>query len=125
MDRQKNHSEKRKHPRIDKCIPFKLKIDDFNIIAETMNLSCSGVYCQVNKPIPFMTRLKLAFELPGHGNEKEPQYVTCNGVVVRTEKEISKTKMSSAYNIAIFFNEIEKTEKEKIANFIERHKRIK
>ena len=124
MHNQKNRAEKRKHLRINKRIPFKLKTDDFDIVAETINLSCIGACCQVNKSIPFMTSLKVAFALPDYDNEKEPKYVTCNWVVVRTEKGSSKANLGTTYNIAIYFNEIEKSEKEKIAYFIEKHTTI-
>lgn len=121
MYHQKNHVENRKHPRINRRIPFKLETENSSIIAETINLSCIGAYCLASKPIPFMTNLKIAFELPDHEHKKGTKHVECNGVVVRVEKEVSKAKTRNAYNIAIFFNEIEKSEKEKIATFIEMH----
>jgi len=118
---QKNHIENRKHPRVNKRIPFKLETENSSIVAKTINLSCIGAYCMASKPIPFMTNLKIAFTLPDYEHEKGTKHVECNGVVVRVEKEVSKAKAHNAYNIAIFFSEIEKSEKEKIATFIEMH----
>ena len=113
MHNQKNRAEKRKHLRINKRILFKLKTDDFDIVAETINLSCIGACCQVNKSIPFMTSLKVAFALPDYDNEKEPKYVTCNGVVVRTEKGSSKANLGTTYNIAIILMKLRNQKKKR------------
>jgi len=46
-----------------------------------------------------------------------------NGVVVRIEEILSEANLGSVYNTAIYFNEIEESEKEKIADFFEEHQR--
>lgn len=71
--------ERRRHPRSPKRLNFKLKTQHFDVVAETKDLSCIGALCQVNKPIPEMTHLKMILELPG-------QYAECEGTVVRVEK---------------------------------------
>ena len=43
----------------------------------------------------------------------------CSGVVVRVEEVLSESNMDSVFNTAIYFNEIEESEKKKIANFFE------
>jgi hypothetical protein len=100
--------ERRRHPRSPKRLNFKLKAQDFDVVAETKDLSCIGALCQVNKPIPEMTHLKMILELPG-------KYAECEGTVVRVEKN---SPSEDIYNIAIYFNEISKDEKKKIADYL-------
>ena len=117
--RNKNTSiERRRHPRMSERLQFKLKTEDFDVLTETINLSPLGVYCQVNKHIPLMTSLKMVLALPHGDEEKESDYyVETNGVVVRVEEVLSEADVSSVYNIAIYFNEIKESDKEKLANY--------
>jgi hypothetical protein len=68
-----------------------------------------------------MTSLKIALALPYGDQGNEFDYVECNGVAVRVEEVLSETNVDSVYNTAIYFNEIEESEKEKIADFFEEH----
>ncbi len=120
MRQQKPHKENRKHPRTSKRIKFKLKTHDSDIVAETTDLSCIGVCCQISKPIPFMSHLMISFALADDEEGEGANQVECGGVVVRVEKETVKTS-HSVYNVAIFFHEIEESEKTKIAKFLARH----
>jgi integration host factor subunit alpha len=121
--RNKINRERRRHPRINGRLQFKVKAEDFDAVTETINLSYLGAYCQLNKHIPLMTSLKIALALPYGDQENEFDYVECNGVVVRIEEVLSETNMDSVYNTAIYFNEIEESEKEKIADFFQKHQR--
>ena len=121
--RNKINRERRRHPRINKRLQFKVKAEDFDAVAETINLSCLGAYCQLNKHIPLMTSLKIVLALPYSDQGNEFDYVECNGVVVRIEEILSETHLGSVYNTAIYFNEIQESEKEKIADFFEEHQR--
>jgi len=122
MKPQNTFREKRKYPRINKRIAFKLKEKDTLLFAETIDLSCIGAYCQVNSYVPFLTRLKIVFELPSGNREDPVEYAECFGVVVRVEKILSETTCGDVYNMAIFFHEIEERERKKIDNFVKTHK---
>ena len=121
--RNRINKERRRHPRIDERLSFKVKAEDFDAVTETINLSCLGTYCQLNKHIPLMTSLRIALALPYGDQGNEFYYVECNGVVVRIEEIVSEAHLGSVYNTAIYFNEIEESEKEKIADFFEKHQR--
>ncbi|MFH1623971.1 MAG: PilZ domain-containing protein [Pseudomonadota bacterium] len=112
--------ERRRQPRQDKRVQFKLGTEDFDIATETLNLSSIGAYCQVNKPIPVMTSLKMLLALPYGDKEGECEYVECRGVVVRVEKVVPQSAGSDAYDIAIYFNDIDESVKKKIWHFLER-----
>ncbi|MCP4346997.1 MAG: PilZ domain-containing protein [Desulfobacterales bacterium] len=108
--------EKRKYPRINKRLKFEVKNhDDFVVIAETINLSASGAYCMVNKPVSLMTSLRIVLPLIYGNKKREVEYAECNGVVVRVE-EVSRE--ACLYNIAIFFSEIDESERQKIVDYI-------
>ncbi len=119
MKKQKKFVEKRRQPRIKKCIQFKIKPNGSTISAESIDLSCIGVYCQVDKYIPSMTNLKIVIALSCEDQEDGVEYVECNGVVVRVKRILSNNGGNTHY-IAIFFNEIKESEKEKIANFLKK-----
>ncbi len=121
MNTKNNYLDRRRHPRINEQIQFKFNTEYFDVVTETMNLSCIGAYCQVNKKIPLMTNLKIFLALPYSDKETEFEYVECNGVVVRVEEAVSEANISCTYNIAIYFNEIEESDKEKIGNFFKVH----
>ncbi len=120
MKKQNKYVEKRRQPRIKKCINFKIKTNGSIIMAESIDLSCIGVNCRVNKYIHVMTNLKIFLALPCGDQGKEAEYVECNGVVVRVDKASSKADVGNMYNMAIYFNEISESVKEKIANFLKR-----
>jgi hypothetical protein len=117
MNHHNTSTERRRHPRIIERVPFKLRAEDFDVLTETINVSCIGAYCQLDKYIPFMTGLKISLALPRGDQKKKFEYAECNGVVVRVEEVESHDHTGSVYNTAIYFNEIEESEKEKIASF--------
>lgn len=119
MKKKNTHVEHRRYPRLDERLQLRLRAENFDVVAKTINLSCLGAYCQLNKHIPLMTSLKIAFALPYGDQENNFDYVECNGVVVRVEEVLSESNVDSVFNTAIYFNEIEESEKEKIANFFE------
>ena len=121
MNRNNTYVERRRHLRIDKHLGIKLKTEGFDLVTKTINLSCLGAYCQLNKHIPLLTNLKIALALPYGDQGNEFDYVECNGVVVRIEEILSEANLGTVYNTAIYFNEIEESEKKKIADFFEDH----
>ena len=121
MNHTNTDGERRRHTRINEHLPFTVKGEDFDAVTETINVSCLGAYCQLNKHIPLMTSLKIALALPHGDRRNEYDYAECHGVVVRVEEVLSDTHMDSVYNTAIYFDEIEESEKEKIADFFQKH----
>ena len=115
--------ERRRHPRISERLQINLKAGEFDLVTETINLSPLGAYCQLNKHIPLMTNLKIALTLPYGDQGNEHDYLECNGVVVRVEEILSQSNVDTLYDTAIYFNEIEESEKEKIASFFEEYQR--
>ena len=123
MNHKNTYVELRRHPGINECLHFKLKAEDFDVITETIDLNCIGAYCQVNRHISLMTNLKIVLALPYGDQGNEFDYIKCSGVVVRVERALSVGNVSSVYNIAVYFNEIGDSEREKMENFFEGHPR--
>ena len=107
--------ERRRHPRLAKNIPLKLCGEEIDVVTETRNLSCSGVYCQISRYLEPMTRFKVHLLLPfKQGGKVVTKKVSCQGVVVRVESQPG----NKYFNVAIFFNEIEKKDSKLIAQYV-------
>ena len=108
--------ERRRHPRLDNNVPVKISCEDFDLVTETRNLSCSGAYCQVNKFLEPMTKLKIHLLLPLKKKDKvTTKKITCDGVVVRAESQPG----DSRFNIAIYFSEMPIKDRKCLAEYIE------
>ncbi len=110
--------ERRKHVRVSAQLPLKLFGEEADFITKSINLSCGGLYCEVNDYIPVMTRLKILMLLP---TGKRSYKIECEGIVVRIEPEHSQTHLNH-YRIAIFFNRIKRSDRTKIAEYVRKHK---
>ena len=108
--------EKRLHPRIDNSIPIKISAEDADFVTESKNISCSGVYCKVDKYIEPMTKLKILLLLPMRKAGKvTTKKVSCGGVVVRTENILHE----EGFHTAIFFNDIHSKGSRMLAEFVD------
>lgn len=115
-----SQSERRKHPRIQKIISLKVKAGTYDLTAETRNISLSGIYCQADRNIELMTKVGVMLLLPlTHTNGKTiTKQVHCKGVVVRAEKA---KESNGKFDIAVFFNDMKKTEENAIRQYIANH----
>lgn len=111
-------NERRGDPRLDNNIPVKICQESGDLVAETQNISRSGVYCRVNKHIEPMTKLKIHLLLssPEEG-KKETRKVSCEGVVVRSEP----IEDGEGYHLAVFFSDITKRDAEYITDYVGAH----
>ncbi len=107
MREKNNKKERRKHPRIDIGIPVEIaslsfKFSSTDSQCRVVNISCSGLYCQVNRFFPLFTKLNVTFLLDSKlkGNHKVDK-ITCSGIVVRIEPS-RLTKGCKDYRIAVF-----------------------
>ena len=118
---KQNFEERRSHPRIEKNVPLKIKDDQFDIVTETKNISCSGAYCIVNQYLSPMTKvaITLLIPIPKSDNKATIKKINCQGVVVRTEPNF-QTK-DGEYKIAIFFNQIGGKDMQDISSYVNFH----
>lgn len=112
--------ERRRSPRADKALSIKLSDVDFDILTETTNVSASGTYCPVNKPLPLMTKIGVVLLIPIKKNKtKTIRKVTCSGVVVRLEHTNKNAKYP--YQAAIYFNNIKDPDKKALRSYVNTH----
>ena len=112
--------ERRKFPRIkDDGLSLKLKLDNFDSITYTMNISSSGVYCKLDKELPLMSRVKLALMIPDPAKENTLKNLEVSGVVVR-QHPVTIDGIIKHYDVAIFFEDLSEKDKGMIAGYIKR-----
>ena len=113
-------TERRKHPRRETVLSLKISKRGLDVITETRNISCSGVYCRVNKPLPIMAKISVTLLLPiqNRRNRVNTKKIRCNGVVVRSEPAIVKEADTAYQNVAIFFTDLSKKNKDKITQYV-------
>lgn len=111
-------SERRKHPRVQKRLPLKVKVDSHTIVTETINISASGAYCEIDRYIAPMTRMGLVLLLPIRlkNNKTATRRLSCEGVLVRIEKSGASEGRFSA---AIFFTRMKDADVKSINRYVE------
>ncbi|MDD4953593.1 MAG: PilZ domain-containing protein [Candidatus Omnitrophica bacterium] len=103
----KSGRERRIYPRIRQQLPLKVAADGYSFATSTQDVSCIGAYCQIAKYIPPFTKVMVKLDLPKAAME-------CTGVIVRTDDKEDK------FNIAIFFNQITETQRNRISRYLNR-----
>jgi len=106
-------AERRQYPRIEQSLPLKIAANGYDFATTTQNISCVGAYCHLTRYIPPFTRVMVKLDLPIiSDNAKTDRIVECKGVIVRTEDK------EGGFNIAIFFNAITESQRNKIAQYV-------
>ena len=112
--------DRRKFPRVkDECLSLKLRLDDFDSITHTMNISSSGVYCKLDKELPLMSRIRLMLMIPDPAKEGALKDLEVDGVVVR-QHPVTIDGVIKHYDVAIFFEDLSEKDKEIISGYIKR-----
>ena len=107
MSEKHDHKDRRRHRRLPVEIPVEIASISFQFKnmdsqSRVVNISCSGLYCQVNRFFPLFTKLNVTLLLkPTPEDNQNSGKITCRGVVVRTEPS-HRVKGCREYRIAIF-----------------------
>ena len=110
--------ERRKAPRVKAQIAARLRDSEFEITTCANEISCSGVYAQINKKIEPMTKLELTFMLPIKCKSKTTtKRIKTKGIAVRVEPAPNPDNPNN-HNVAILFSDISARDKETITRFI-------
>ncbi len=113
MTRNKK-SERRQYPRIEQRLPLKVAANGYDFATSTLNVSCVGAYCHIDKYMPPFTKVMVRLALPiSNTNGNRDYNVECKGVVVRVEDA-----NNGGFNIAVYFNEIANSQRQKISQYI-------
>lgn len=117
-DQNSGAPERRRHNRIAERLPFKVMDNVSTIVTETINISASGAYCQVDRYIAPMSKVSLVLLVPLRlkNNKTVSRKLNCKGVVVRAEK--SKNS-EGKFNIAVFFTQMKDADLRNINRYVE------
>ena len=108
--------ERRKYPRLDNNVPVKISNEEFDVVTETRNISCAGAYCQVDKYLEPMTRLKIHLLIPLRKRDKiVTKKISCQGVVVRIESQPAR----DSFSVAVYFSDIKEKDRRLLADYID------
>ncbi|MFH1061419.1 MAG: PilZ domain-containing protein [Candidatus Omnitrophota bacterium] len=119
MSRENSHSERRTDKRFDVQLPIKIGGSDFEIATDTKNISSTGIYCQVDRFLPVMTRLCLKMSIPLiENNRKVEKNIDCKAVVVRIRPE-SRLEHINSYQLGLFFTDIKSQDRELISRYLQ------
>ena len=114
-----NRLERRRSPRVKQQVPLKIRLDDYDLVGQTRDISCIGTYCTVNKYIPPFSIISIVLLLPLKiNNRNRVCNMRCQGVVVRTEENFENNKK---YNIAIYFNRLNQSDKAKLLQYVQQY----
>lgn len=108
--------ERRQFPRLDDST-LSLKLEGFDSITHTLNISTSGVYCKVDKELPLMSRVKLMLMVPDVAKDSGITNLEVSGIVVRQHPVIIDGAIKH-YDMAIFFEDLSGRDKEIISAYI-------
>lgn len=120
MPKKQNDQERRRFARSFSSLAIKLEDKDIDFVTETKNVSCIGAYCQVNSYLPILTKLKITLLFPKHKGLKSAKHIACEGTVVRVERSSDPIE-SNKYNIAIYFNQISRSDMKFIDSFVKKN----
>lgn len=103
--------ERRKSPRVKGDFTVEIAHQKSRIIADTINISASGISCQSASAIPLFREIGIRMKLPGIA-----EAIECSGVIVRCEKVPEKER----YKLAIFFEELSQKDKGHLSSYVEK-----
>ena len=105
-------AERRRYPRIDRTLRIRVARDGEPVATETVNVSCGGALCWLNRPLPVMTKVAVALALP-------KRLVHCTGVVVRSQLvPPPASRGRGRYRLALFFTDVSREDHRAIAEFV-------
>ncbi len=105
--------------RADLAIPLKIQDKDTSIVTKTMSITSSGAYCKTDKPLPLLSKVLMTLLIPRYNKRgKVDRKVKCKGTVVRTHPVIVDGKPQS-YDVAIYFDELNVSDRRFISQYIE------
>ncbi|MFH0777429.1 MAG: PilZ domain-containing protein [Candidatus Eisenbacteria bacterium] len=122
MEEKKPFVERRQSHRVEARVPVQLKESEEPyraemLPAESANLSEGGVYCEVGKHLPPLTKVAVTMLLPAFGRFDKPQEIKAEAVVVRSLPE-KEGKKVLRYRIGCAFTSLGEEERGTIREYV-------
>jgi hypothetical protein len=104
--------ERRRYARSRRGFPAVVDDGGPGVLNHIDNISANGVLCHTVKPIPLMTKMSMALELP-RPNERR---IECEGIVVRCDPH---DVGDDHFKVAILYTKIGDEDRDAIHEFVE------
>ena len=119
---QSPRNDRRRKPRVKAGLAaqFSNEMGEEAMAAETMNLSMSGVCCQLPNPVEPLTKVKLTLLVPEvKGKRSARTAVVCaEGIVVRCENQVSEQD-TVRYEIACAFTSLRDKDRKTLQAYVD------
>jgi len=103
--------DRRRYPRSRRKLTVSVDDASPGVLNHVDNISANGVLCHTIKPVPLMTKLSMALELPSPIGKR----VDCEGIVVRCEPD---EKGDDHFKVAILYSRIDEDDRKAISEFV-------
>ena len=104
--------ERRRYPRSKRQIPVIQDESGPGVLNHVDNISANGVLCHTVKPVPLMTKMQIALDLPNSGGHR----LEAEGIVVRCDAD---DMGDDHFKVAILFTRLRDEDHEAIRQFVE------
>ena len=112
-------TERRGSPRTSLDLPLNLTLGDETLSSRLRDISTSGIRFWTVRPLPLMSRVQLALELPAVGGNP----LALSGVVVRSDLSEDESGNpdpdGGPYDTAIFFDDLTDKAHAQLVRFLE------
>ena len=109
---QPSGEERRRYPRSRRGFPMVADQCGPGVLNHVDNISGNGVLCHTVKPIPLMTKLSIALELPKPSERR----IECEGIVVRCDPH---EQGDDHFKVAILYTKMNDEDHQAITAFVE------
>jgi len=104
--------ERRRYARSRRGFPAVVDDGGPGVLNHIDNISANGVLCHTVKPVPLMTRMSIALELP----KPYERRVECEGIVVRCDPH---EMGDDHFKVAILYTKITEDDRDAISGFVQ------
>ncbi|MBU1044104.1 MAG: PilZ domain-containing protein [Candidatus Omnitrophica bacterium] len=112
-------SNSRQHPRFIVVLPLQISTEDFTLKTTSKNISCSGVFCYVDRFIPIDTDINVSMRIFNNSDgQKAQRTVKCKAKIVRIET--LKNRENETYRVGIAFGAIEGNDLATLKKYIQK-----
>ena len=109
--------ERRRHPRISTDLPLQLTFRDATVDTRIRDLSSSGIRFRAAAPLPLLSRVQIALELPDTKGSASASSLAITGVVVRCAE--IEGGAPAPFDTAIYFEDLSERARGQLARFVD------
>jgi hypothetical protein len=103
--------DRRRYPRTRRAVPIIADHSGPGVLNHVDNISANGVLCHTVRPVPLMTKLQMALDLPKPYDRR----LECEGIVVRCEPD---DLGDDHFKVAILYTHMSDEDREAILYFV-------